>query len=145
MGGAAVEEGGINDDAFGVNFKITSNGEGQQERECGREVKPISMLRTFKRSSKTLASGFKLKLLTFIGNFCSYDDGTPVNIAAAQPKAIGISGSSKNNYAESNVVSPFNKMKLAQSSSKPSSNQGWQVTMEDAMSNELDLLCPQRA
>ncbi|GKV49038.1 hypothetical protein SLEP1_g55810 [Rubroshorea leprosula] len=45
--GEAVEEGGINDDAHGVNFKIASNGEGQQEKECGREVKPISMLHTF--------------------------------------------------------------------------------------------------
>ncbi|GKV15052.1 hypothetical protein SLEP1_g25854 [Rubroshorea leprosula] len=36
-------------------------------------------------------------------------------------------------------------MKSAQSSSKPSSIQGWHVTMEDAVSNELNLLCPQRA
>ncbi|GKV49044.1 hypothetical protein SLEP1_g55817 [Rubroshorea leprosula] len=45
--GEAVEEGGIKDDAHGVNFKTVSNVEGQQEKECGREVKPISMLRTF--------------------------------------------------------------------------------------------------
>ncbi|GKV15058.1 hypothetical protein SLEP1_g25860 [Rubroshorea leprosula] len=46
-GGEAVEEGGINDVAHGVNFKIASNGEGLQEKECGREVKPIFMLRVF--------------------------------------------------------------------------------------------------
>ncbi|GKV15046.1 hypothetical protein SLEP1_g25848 [Rubroshorea leprosula] len=45
--GEAVEERGINDDAHGVNFKIASNGERQQEKECGREVKPISMICTF--------------------------------------------------------------------------------------------------
>ncbi|GKV49033.1 hypothetical protein SLEP1_g55805 [Rubroshorea leprosula] len=86
-----------------------------------------------------------LALPTFIPNFCSYDDGTPVNIAAAQPKAIGISGTSKNNYTQSNVVSPFFKIGSAQSSSKPSSIQGWHATMKDAVSKELNLLCPQRA
>ncbi|GKV49037.1 hypothetical protein SLEP1_g55809 [Rubroshorea leprosula] len=45
--GEAVEERGINDDAHGVNFKIASNGEGHQEKECAREVKPKSMLCTF--------------------------------------------------------------------------------------------------
>ncbi|GKV49046.1 hypothetical protein SLEP1_g55818 [Rubroshorea leprosula] len=98
-----------------------------------------------KRSGKIFASGFALELPTFIPNFCSYDDGTPVNIAAAQPKAIGISGPSKNNYTQSNVVSPFYKIGSAQSSSKPSSIQGWHATMKDAVSKELNLLCPQRA
>ncbi|GKV49028.1 hypothetical protein SLEP1_g55800 [Rubroshorea leprosula] len=30
--GEAIEEGGINDDAHGLSFKIASNGEGQQEK-----------------------------------------------------------------------------------------------------------------
>ncbi|GKV15041.1 hypothetical protein SLEP1_g25843 [Rubroshorea leprosula] len=84
--------------------------------------------------SKILARGFVLELPTFIPNFCSYDGGTPVNITAAQPKAIGISGPSKNNYAQGNVVSPLNKIELAKSSSKPSSIQGWHTAMEDAVS-----------
>ncbi|GLU15748.1 hypothetical protein SLE2022_322160 [Rubroshorea leprosula] len=90
-------------------------------------------------SSKILASGFALALPTFIPNLCSYDGGTPVNIAAAQPKAIGISGPSKNNYTQSNVVSPFYKIGSAQSSSKPSSIQGWHATMKDAHASYPDL------
>ncbi|GLT72423.1 hypothetical protein SLA2020_443600 [Shorea laevis] len=45
-------------------------------------------------------------------------DGTPVSIAAAQPKTVETSGPSKNNSAQSNVVSPFLKNKVEQSSSK---------------------------
>ncbi|GKV02134.1 hypothetical protein SLEP1_g14606 [Rubroshorea leprosula] len=45
-------------------------------------------------------------------------DGTPVSIAAAQPKTVGTSGPSKNSSAQSNVVSSFQKNKIEPSSSK---------------------------